>query len=224
MSPTYRAILFDLDGTLVDTIGLILSSYRHTMAEHLGQVPPDEEWLFTLGRPLRIQLQKFAGSQEQLDSMFSTYLEHNQANYEQLVRSFPGMRDAIGTLKRAGYLLGVVTSKIRPNTDRELAAVGLADFFDTTITADDVANPKPHPEPVLIAAKRLGCEPGQTLFVGDSVFDLQAGRAAGAHTAAALWGPFDRRHLASERPDYWLERIDSLLSLLGLTSGDSYGK
>ena len=91
MTSNYSGILFDLDGTLVDTIGLILESYRHTMSQHLGSVPEDAEWLATLGQPLRIQLREFAKSPEQLESMFQTYLEHNQANHERLARSFPGM-------------------------------------------------------------------------------------------------------------------------------------
>ena len=223
MTSNYSGILFDLDGTLVDTIGLILESYRHTMSQHLGSVPQDAEWLATLGQPLRIQLREFAKSPEQLESMFQTYLEHNQANHERLARSFPGMVEAIAALDRAGYALAVVTSKIRANTDRELASVGLSEFFKVTVTADDVAKPKPDPEPVRVAAERLGLVASEVLMVGDSVFDLRAGRAAGADTAAALWGPFGSHQLAPEKPDYWLHRIDSLLQLLGVEVGANDG-
>ncbi len=213
-----RGILFDLDGTLVDTIGLILSSYRHTMSTHLDQIPPDESWLMTLGQPLRVQLQKFARSPDELEAMFQTYLEHNEANHQQLVRPFPGMLDAVRSLGAAGYRLAVVTSKIRPNTDRELATVGLAEYFDVTVTADDVQAPKPDPEPVHTATRQLDLTEREVLMVGDSVFDLRAGRAAGVRTAAALWGPFGRSLLMAEKPDFWLEGVASLLSLLGVGS------
>lgn len=223
MTPNYSGILFDLDGTLVDSIGLIIESYRHTMSQHLESVPQDAEWLATLGQPLRIQLRKFAKSPEHLESMFQTYLEHNQANHEQLVRPFPGMIEAVAALERAGYALAVVTSKIRANTDRELASVGLSEFFKVTVTADDVTNPKPDPEPVRMAAEKMGIAASEALMVGDSVFDLRAGRAAGADTAAALWGPFDSQQLAPEDPDYWLHHIDSLLQLLGVELGANDG-
>lgn len=216
----YRGILFDLDGTLVDTLDLILASFRHTMSSHLGHAPPDHRWLETLGRPLRIQLQSFARSEEELELMFDTYLAHNQEHHQALVRPYPGMRDALRTLDEQGYRLAVVTSKIRPNTQRELASVELDDFFQVVITADDVESPKPHPAPVLMAVSQLGLTPDEALLIGDSVFDLRAGRAAGVDTAAALWGPFDYEQLANEKPDFWLERISSLLKLLGVNVSD----
>ncbi len=210
----YRGVLFDLDGTLVDSLELILSSYRHTMAEHLGRVPPDDAWLGTMGMPLRVQLQRFADSPEQLDAMFHTYMTHNAAHHDRLVSRFPGMMEAVSALRDAGFRLGVVTSKIRDHAQRELRSCGLDGLFTALVSADDVTRPKPHPEPVLRGLESLDLEPTAVLFVGDSLYDLQAGRAAGVHTAAALWGPFDRDHLAKGKPDYWLEDIDGLLTLL----------
>lgn len=216
MTPDYRGILFDLDGTLVDSLDLILSSYRHTMSQHLGHAPPDNAWLSTLGQPLRVQLRYFARSDEEREAMFRTYTVHNQANHERLVRPFPGMREAIVALRAHGYRLGVVTSKLRAGTLRELDTCDLADLFEVLVAADDVERPKPDPQPVQLGAQGLGLEPSAILMVGDSVFDLQAGRAAGARTAAALWGPFDRNHLSQARPDHWLENVQALLTLLSV--------
>lgn len=210
----YRALLFDLDGTLVDSLELILGSYRHTMAEHLGRVPPDEEWMVTMGKPLRVQLQSFAQTPEQLEAMFRTYIEHNEANNQRLIRPFPGMREAIESLRRDGFRMGVVTSKIGEHAWRELRSCGLDGLFDGLVAADDVQRPKPHPEPVLRGLQSIGAAAHETLMVGDSVFDLEAARGAGVDTAAALWGPFDRERLAVGQPTYWVRHIDELLALL----------
>ncbi|NIN71255.1 MAG: HAD-IA family hydrolase [Gemmatimonadetes bacterium] len=214
MTARYRGILFDLDGTLVDSLDLILASYRHTMKTHLGRVPPDDEWKNTMGTPLRAQLQSFASSPEQAESMFRTYIEHNEANHERLIRTFPGMREAAVALRRAGYRLAVVTSKLGANAERELRTCGLDGLFDGLVSASDVRRPKPDPEPVVMGLQSIELPAEDALLVGDSLYDLQAGRAAGVDTAAALWGPFDRQHLAAGQPDHWLETIDQLLVLL----------
>lgn len=221
--PRYRGVLFDLDGTLVDSLELILSSYRHTMAEHLGRVPPDEEWLRTMGRPLKEQLREFADSDEGARAMFETYLEHNERHHDRLVRSFPGMREAVGALGSRGYRLAVVTSKLRDQAIREIGTCGLDGHFEVLVCADDVERPKPDPEPVRQAIDRLGLAPGELLFVGDSIYDLQAGDAAGVDTAAALWGPFDREQLAPGQPEYWLETIPELLRLLSASGHPAHG-
>lgn len=211
-----RGILFDLDGTLVDSLDLILSSYRHTMHEHLGRVPPDEDWLRTMGTPLKAQLAAFAASPEQAEAMFHTYVSHNEENAARLIRSFPGMRDGVEAIHRAGFRLAVVTSKLRDNALRELRSCELDGYFPTLISASDVERPKPHPEPVLAALRALDLPPADALFVGDSLYDLAAGRAAGVRTAAALWGPFDRDRLREGRPDHWLLDVAALLRLLNL--------
>jgi pyrophosphatase PpaX len=213
---SYAGVLFDLDGTLVDSLELILSSYRHTIKVHLGREIPDEEWMRTMGMPLRIQLRYFTDSPQTLDAMFQTYVEHNQRNHDRLLRPFPGMREVVAALRDAGYRMGVVTSKIREHAWRELRAFGMDGYFDGMVSADDVAKPKPDPEPVLIALETLKLAAGETLFVGDSLFDLQAGRAAAVHTAAALWGPFRRERLVEGRPDHWLEDVAALARLLGV--------
>ena len=99
MAKKYLGILFDLDGTLVDSLELILSSYRHTMSRHLGREMPDEEWLNTMGKPLKAQLQSFADTPEQLEAMFQTYIAHNEANHRRLVRPFPRVKETVSALK-----------------------------------------------------------------------------------------------------------------------------
>lgn len=210
----WAAILFDLDGTLADTVGLILDCYRHTMRTHLGAVPPDAAWLATMGRPLRDQLRAFARSDAELEAMLDTYSCYQREIHDARVRAYPGVREAVKRLAGQGIPLAVVTSKRREMARRTLARCGLEKYFPVLVSADDVRNGKPDPEPVAAALAALGArDPGAALFVGDSPYDVAAGRGAGVVTAAALWGPFSRAELEAAGPDHLLERVDDLLEL-----------
>ena len=211
------AILFDLDGTLIDSIELIFASYRHTLQVHRGTVPPDEVWLAGLGTPLWKQLEAFAETPTEIDEMVATYREFNFANHDRMVRPYPGTRGALATLKAHGHRLAVVTSKSRRGTERGLSVCGLAEFFEILVAVDDVENPKPHAEPVLKAMELLEAQPETTVFVGDSPHDMAAGRAAQVRRAAALWGPFPRSDLEPHAPEIWLEHPKEIATLAATT-------
>ena len=211
-----NTVLFDLDGTLIDSIELILASYRHTMRTHgFGDVR-DEVWMRGVGTPLRVQLAQWANSPAVMDAMVATYREHNLSNHDRMVTIYPGVREVVAGIRARGLRTGVVTSKNREGTLRGLSLVGLAEVIEVLVCADDVANPKPHPEPVERAMAALGGEPSTTLFVGDSIHDLTSGRAAGVLTGAVLWGPFRREDLAPAEPDFWLAHPSDLTTLLGV--------
>ena len=205
--------LFDLDGTLIDSVELILRSYRHTLRTHRGMVPPDELWLKGLGTPIRVQLRQWTEDPAEIEAMAATYSVYNLEHHDDLVRPYSGIVSAVRGLKEHGKRLGLVTSKVRSGAMRGLKVAGLEPAFDVIVGADDVRHPKPHPEPVLAALDRLGAQPGEAVFIGDSRHDLECGRAAGVQTAAALWGPFDRSHLADLEPDYWLEHPGDIAKL-----------
>ena len=210
----FDAVLFDLDGTLIDSVHLILESYRHTLASH--GIPPrtDEEWLRGVGTPLAAQFAPWQDDRGTMEAMIDTYPQYNLANHDRMVREFPGVVEMVRAVRAKGLKTGLVTSKARTGALRGLRLVGLEDAMDVLVCADEVGNAKPHPEPVEKAVRLLAADPGTTLFVGDSIHDLNSGRAAGVRTAAVLWGPFSRLHLAPGKPDYWLEHPLDLLSLL----------
>ena len=209
-----RTVLFDLDGTLIDSIELILASYRHTLAAH-GRAPvPDSEWMRGVGTPLRVQLAPWADSPEELQALVATYRDFNLANHDRMVAAFPGVVDLVRGIRGRGLRTGVVTSKNREGTRRGLRLIGLEDAIEVLVCADDVEHPKPHPEPVQRAVTALTSEPISTLFVGDSVHDLASGRKAGVLTGAALWGPFARSDLEAGAPDFWFESAAELEGLL----------
>lgn len=205
--------LFDLDGTLIDTTELILSSFRHTMQIHLDRVPSEAEWRAGFGTPLRPQLARYAEGNAELDALVATYREYQWANHDRLVSTFPGVPEVLVELADRGAQLGVVTSKNRTGALHGLRHCGLDEFFEVLVSADDVAKHKPDPTPVVAALARLEAPSERAVFIGDSPFDCMAGRAAGVSTAAALWGAFDRDTLEPQAPDHWLECPEQVLYL-----------
>ena len=209
-----QTVLFDLDGTLIDSIRLILDSYHHTLAAHGMPPRTDEDWLRGVGTPLNVQFAEWRDDMGKLEAMVATYREYNLAHHDRMVTVYPGVVAAIGAIRAAGRRTGLVTSKNRQGALRGLTLVRLEAMMDVLVCADEVTNPKPHPEPVEKAVALLGADPGTTVYVGDSIHDLVSGRAAGVRTAAALWGPFGRSHLEGAAPDYWLERPGDLITLI----------
>ncbi len=212
--PRPQIILFDLDGTLIDSVRLILDSYHHTLRSHGLPARTDEDWLRGLGTPLHVQFSDWRDDPDTLQALIATYREYNLEHHDRMVTVYPGVVDAVQEIRDAGVRTGLVTSKNRKGALRGLGLAGLEEMMDVLVCADEVTNPKPHPEPVEKAVRILGGSVRETIYVGDSIHDMQSGRAAGTLTAAALWGPFGRSHLDGAAPDFWLDAPSDLPSLL----------
>ncbi|MDB4950305.1 MAG: Inorganic pyrophospatase PpaX [Gemmatimonadetes bacterium] len=210
-----RAVLYDFDGTLADSTELIMRCYRHTMREHLGDVPPDDVWLAGFGMTLESQIARFARSDVEAVEMLDTYRAYQRIHHDDLLRPFPGAAETVAELERRGVPMAIVTSKHRHATLQGMHLCGIVEHFDVIVTPEDVTHAKPHPEPVLKALEMLGVAPHEALFIGDSPHDMVAGRAAGTRVAAALWGPFPRARLEAEHPDAWLREQRDVLDLVG---------
>jgi len=198
ITQTYRAILFDLDGTLVDSVPIILRAFRE-VHEQMG-LPFDEPAIRKLvGIPLQDQAVIFAGdrAREFTDRYVPLYLGYQTAG----MRLFPGTVEMLDELKRRGYLTGIVTSKSTAGAGRALGQTGIRDRFDVVVTADDVTNRKPHPDPILKALKALGVKPDEALYVGDSLFDVDAAHRANVDIAAVSWGARSKEDLLLQCPD-----------------------
>jgi pyrophosphatase PpaX len=213
-SPNGKAVLFDLDGTLIDSIDLIVNSARHAFEKCGRPVPAREEWIADLGLPLRTMFGRFIDDESALADLVAGYREYQLANHDRLVRPYDEVESTLRTLHERGYELAVVTSKAEPLAQRGLAHVGLDGFFDVIVGLESCSRHKPDPEPVHIALERLAVAPECAVFVGDSPHDMSAGRAAGVTTVAALWGPFSRAQLAPSEPDYYIERVTELVRIL----------
>jgi pyrophosphatase PpaX len=212
---TRAAVLFDLDGTLIDSVELIVNSalYAFEKCGHLA--PAAEEWLADLGLPLRTMFGRFISDDAAVDQLVAGYREYQLANHDRLVRPYEEVAATLTALHDRGHALAVVTSKAEPLASRGLAHVGLDGFFDVIVGLESCTRHKPDPEPVHTALERLGVAPEAAAFVGDSPHDMAAGRAAGVTTIAALWGPFTRAQLAPSEPDYYIERMGELLRIVG---------
>jgi pyrophosphatase PpaX len=208
------AVLFDLDGTLIDSIELILSSMRHAFAKCQRPVPTDAEWLTGVGTPLPTMFRNYVTEDAHVAELIAAYREHQMAHHDALVRCYAEVADMLSALAGRGHPMAVVTSKSDALARRGLEYAGILQFFESIVGFDSTTRHKPHPEPVLTALDRLGYEPCEAAFVGDSVHDVEAGNAAGVVTVAALWGPFTREQLAAARPRLFAERPGALPQLV----------
>jgi pyrophosphatase PpaX len=195
-----ETVLFDLDGTLIDSGGLILSSFQHATRTVLGREIPEEELMAEVGG-FGLAAQMSAFDADRVDELVRVYREHNQGIYRQ-VQAFPGVQSLLERLLDDDRRLGVVTVKARATVDVTFEVLPLLRYFDVVVTGDDTERHKPDPEPLLLALERLGATASSAAYVGDSPFDIRAARAAGMIAIAAAWGgihPLSR--LEAEEPD-----------------------
>jgi len=231
----FDPVLFDLDGTVVDTVELIVQSFRHAVRTVLGEDLPDEYITAGVGQPLMTQMERL--SREKAGELYNVYREYNHRRHDELIRSYDGIAEALAVLRDAGRRLGIVTSKSRDTTAMAFAAVGLRDLFDVVVTADDSERHKPAPEPILLCLKRLRAAPSDAagherdagrspapIYIGDSPVDIRAGRAAGVTTAAVAWGVFSREALLEAGPAYWVEEPAELVDLCLHGQGCAVGR
>ncbi|MGH7654549.1 MAG: HAD-IA family hydrolase [Gemmatimonadaceae bacterium] len=214
MPTALRAVLFDLDGTLIDSIWLIVDAMHHAFEAFDGEVPDDPTWMAGIGTPLYKQLAKYARSPEELEILRERYRAYQVIHHDNVVKAYPGAVDVLAGLHARGLVMGIVTSKGDELARRGIELTGLAKYLPVVIGADSVTKHKPEPEPVLLALERLGVAAGEAVMVGDSPHDISSGNAAGVRTIGALWGPFTREQIAVAKPTYWLSNISELPALV----------
>jgi pyrophosphatase PpaX len=207
----FDPVVFDLDGTVVDTVELIVESFRYATRAVLDVELPDAVITRGVGQPLMLQMELL--SPEHAQELYDVYREYNHRRHDELIRGYEGIPEVLDGLKAAGRRLGLVTSKSRDTTLMAFRAVGLGELFDVVVTASDTEEHKPSPGPLLLCLSRLGASPNGAIYIGDSPVDIEAGAAAGMATAAVAWGVFGREDLLAVAPDYWLHEPKELLAL-----------
>jgi pyrophosphatase PpaX len=211
----FRTVLFDLDGTLVDSGAIILASFRHATRTVLRREIPDHELLAAVGGPgLREQME--ALDPDRVDELIDVYSTHNVGLLDDL-QPCVGILDALEALRAEGRTLGVVTAKRRATLALAFEVLPeLVGFFEVTIGAEDTQRHKPHPEPLLAALERLGADTSGAVYVGDSPFDVQAAKAGGLAAIGVTWGRIHARaRLEREEPDHIVDTAEELRAVLG---------
>jgi pyrophosphatase PpaX len=211
-SPLLKAVLFDLDGTLIDSISNIIACWQHTMRQCLDQEVTREDILPNVGRTLMDAFEEIAPGRS--DELLAVYRAHQQIIHDETVLPVPGTEDTIQAIKRAGLLLGVVTSKGIPAAVRGLDLFDLQPHLDLLVTHEDTSLHKPNPDPLIFACERLGIAPAEAIYVGDALWDIQAGKAAGVRTAAVTWGAGSVEELSAAGPDFIFHSMKDVLTLL----------
>ncbi|WP_177565929.1 pyrophosphatase PpaX [Phascolarctobacterium sp.] len=210
-----RGILFDLDGTLIDTIDLIIKAFEHSFAVCLNKEMPRKELVKYFGLPLRSAMRNYV-AEEQVEDLCSAYREFNLQHHDELIRPFAGVTETLTALQQRGIKMAIVTSKKVPMAKRGLQCMQLESYMDAVIGCDICEYHKPHPEPMEKALLALGLQAEECLCIGDSPFDLQSGQAAGCYgTAAVRYTSFDWQQMIQEgKPDYILETLTDLIPIV----------
>jgi 2-phosphoglycolate phosphatase len=215
MTLNYDAVIFDLDGTLADTIPLIVASFNAACALPLQRQFSHEEVIARFGIPdadmVRRELQGVPD--EAVNAAIKNFFQHYEEQHA-IAEVFPGINELLKTLQQCAIPLGVMTGKGRPSAEITLRELGWNKIFGSVVTGDDVKQQKPHPEGVLRAAHELNVEPQRCVFIGDSPADIGAGKAAGMKTIAALWHNFYEDELRACEPDFWARTTEELAALL----------
>jgi pyrophosphatase PpaX len=209
----FETVLFDLDGTVVDSGAIILASMRHATQEVLGRNYSDEELLQTVGGP-GLEAQMRALAPDRVERLVDVYRAHNEPLHDSL-EACVGIEDVLVRLHEEGRRLGIVTAKRRATVELAFARVPLGHLFEAIVGGDETQRHKPDPEPLLLAAERLGADAARTAYVGDSPFDIRAAKAAGMFAVAVTWGRIhDRSRLEAEHPDAIVDTAEELLAVL----------
>jgi pyrophosphatase PpaX len=209
----YPTVLFDLDGTLVDSGAIILASFKHAAKTVLARDVEDEQIAALVGGS-NLYDQMAVLDPSRVEELVRVYREHNRPLHDEL-QAFDGVEELVGRLSAEGRKLGIVTAKGRATVDLAFAVIDLEPYFDAVVTADMTERHKPDPQPVLKALELLGSDPFEAAFVGDSPFDVGAGKAAGVFTVAVSWGNIHPPEtLLAEGADVLVHSPQELLDVL----------
>jgi pyrophosphatase PpaX len=207
-------VLFDLDGTLIDSLELLVGAMQHAFGAFAGPRPTVEEWVATIGRPLVWQFGRYARNDSELQYLVRTYRAFQYEHHDRLTRPFDGIPELVSGLAGTGHPVGVVTSKSDHLAIRSLEHVGLARHLSVVVGADRTQRHKPDPDPIWFALEQIGALPAEAVYVGDSPFDIMAANAAGVRSIAVTWGAAPRATLQEASPAHVVETVPELDALL----------
>ena len=213
MQKQITTILFDLDGTLIDTNELIIASFLHTLNHYYPEKYTKEDVLPFMGPTLKETFSSI--DLERVDEETERYRSYNLKNHDLLVKEFEGVYETVKTLKEKGYKLAIVSTKMSGTIRKGLKLTNLDSFFDIVVAVDDVQNAKPHPEPIEKALKLLESTSQETIMVGDNYHDILGAKNAGTLSAGVAWSAKGRAYIEEYEPDFILDNMRDLLKIVG---------
>lgn len=205
-------MIFDIDGTLVDSVGLIVGSYQYAFRTVLGHEWDETEIKTWIGQSLYGVMQQHFP--DHADALFRAYTEWVEAHTAESIRAYHGIAEVVQALVAGGVRVGAATSKRRDQAQWALDLGHLTDLVPLTVAHEDVTTHKPDPAPLLLAAQRLGGTPDTTVYVGDAVVDIQAAHNAGMACVGVSWGAGVRQELADAAPTALVDTPDQLRAVL----------
>jgi len=218
MLENIKAVLWDFDGTLLDSNEVIAESWRHTVMSFVGRDVSDDELRRTFGEMLIDSMRWLVPEVDPVEAV-DFYREYQKEIFLDRIRLFDGTEEVLRALKKAGYKNAIVTSRLKRSTHRALNKFGLTELFDAVLTASDTDKFKPDPEPIYMILDMIGCSPGEAIFVGDTSHDIEAGKNAGMFTVLVDWSdalPPGKIRDAAPAPDAIIEKLTDLYELLGI--------
>lgn len=211
-----KALLFDFDGTLLDTNELIIQTFLHVLETKFPGKYSREDVLPFLGPSLKDTFSTV--DLERVDELVQDYRIWNIAHHDELVTEFDGVLETLLTLKEAGIRLAIVSTKRQEMLARGLRILKAEGLFEVIIGSDDVKNVKPDPEPILLALEKMGLRKDEVIMIGDNSHDIEGGKNAGVKTAGVAWSLKGEAFLAQFKPDYMLHHLSDLLEIVGEVS------
>lgn len=211
----YKTIIFDFDGTVVDTNEIVIQSWQHTYRTLEGKEHPREEIVSTFGEPLWISMER-AFPDRDVDECVAIYRGFQKNHFNEEIKLFPGMRELIIELKARDYEVGIVTSRTRDTTINGLNKFGLMDYIDDIVSCDDTDKHKPDPEPVNIALRHFKTEPSQAIMIGDSMFDILCAHNARVKAVLVGWAiaVTDEDKNGPDAPEFFIKEAKDLLDIV----------
>lgn len=210
-----NTVIFDFDGTVIDTNQVVINSWQHTYAELLGRTEPVENIVKTFGEPLSVSMAKaFPGFDA--DEAVEIYRQYQVKHFEDMIELFPGMDNVMAELKLRGCKIGVVTSRLKRTTVQGLQKFGLDKIIDDLVTCEDTDKHKPDPEPALVSLNNLNSTSNEAIMVGDSMFDIKCAHNAGMAAVLVDWA-IAVSHEDREGPDgpeYVIKKASDLLKII----------
>lgn len=208
-------VIFDFDGTIANTNQVIINSWQHTYMARNGAPGDEEEIVKSFGEPLAVTMAKVFPDFD-VDESIKIYRGYQVQHFSDMIEIFPGVKESMEKLKKEGYRIAVVTSRMRNTTCEGMEAFGIEHLVDTLVSCEDTDKHKPDPEPVLKALEKLEIEPEEAVMVGDSMFDIRCAHNAGVKAALVSWAVAvsDEERNGPEGPEYYLEEADDILDIV----------